>query len=118
MSPLFLLALLVDGRTVQIDAPAFVAPRAEALQALSLIRRAASQTPAGSRGKSAPRMQFGGGEPERKGLTRDNEPDEFFSTNMDDMSDEEKLKSPVVIGGLALLILPFIVGAIALQFYK
>lgn len=43
-------------------------------------------------------MQFGG-KPEREGLTRDNEPDEFFSTNMDDMSDEEKLKSPVVIGG-------------------
>ena len=44
-------------------------------------------------------MQFGGGKPERDGLTRDSEPDEFFATNMDDMSDEEKLKSPVVIGG-------------------
>ena len=43
-------------------------------------------------------MQFGG-KPEREGLTRDTEPDEFFATNMDDMSDEEKLKSPVVIGG-------------------
>ena len=39
-------------------------------------------------------MQFKG--PDKPGgLTRDNEPEEFFSTNMDDMSDEEKLKSPV-----------------------
>ena len=65
-----------------------------------------------------PRMQFGGGEPERRGLTRDTEPEEFFSTNMDDMTDAEKIRSPVVIGGLALLIGPFIIGAIALQFYR
>lgn len=64
-----------------------------------------------------PKMQLGG-KPEREGLTRENEPDEFFSTNMDDMSDAEKLKSPVVIGGLAILIAPFIVGAIALAFYR
>ena len=32
----------------------------------------------------------------------------------DDMSDEEKLKSPVVIGGVALIVAPFIVGCIAL----
>ena len=37
---------------------------------------------------------------------------------MDDMTDAEKIKSPVVIGGLALLIAPFIVGAIALAFYR
>ena len=37
---------------------------------------------------------------------------------MDSMTDEEKLKSPVVIGGLALLVAPFIVGAIALAFYR
>ena len=37
---------------------------------------------------------------------------------MDSMTDEEKFKSPVVIGGLALLIAPFIVGAIALAFYR
>ena len=63
-----------------------------------------------------PSMQFG--KPERDGLTRDNEPDEFFSTNMDSMTDEEKFKSPVVIGGLALLLAPFLVGAIALAFYR
>ena len=39
-------------------------------------------------------MQFGGGEP-GKGLTRENEPEEFFSTNMDDMSDAEKIKSKI-----------------------
>ena len=59
--------------------------------------RFAVSTPAAARALRAT-MQFGG-KPEREGLTRDNEPDEFFSTNMDDMSDEEKLKSPVVIGG-------------------
>ena len=58
------------------------------------------------------RAQFG--KPERDGLTRDNEPDEFFSTNMDSMSDEEKFKSPVVIGGVAIIVVPFIVGMIAL----
>ena len=62
-----------------------------------------------------PRMQFG--DPGQR-PTRDNEPEEFFKTNMDDMSDEEKLKSPVVIGGLALLVAPFIVGAIALAYYR
>ena len=65
-----------------------------------------------------PSMQFGGGEPERKGITRDSEPEEFFATNMDDMSDAEKLRSPVVIGGLIILIAPFLVGAIALAFYR
>ena len=65
-----------------------------------------------------PTMQFGGNKNEPKGLTRDAEPDQFFKTNMDDMSDAEKIKSPVVLGGLLLLIGPFIIGAIALQFYR
>ena len=59
-----------------------------------------------------PKMQFGGGPPsEQQGLSRENEPEEYFKTNMDDMTDAEKIKSPVVIGGLALLIGPFIIGA-------
>eukprot|EP00965_Chrysotila_dentata_P236748 6201511-Pleurochrysis_carterae.AAC.3 len=81
---------------------------------------------------SAPRCQFGGDE-EPKGLTRDAEPEDYFSTNMgvyfapqpqvkacsvaniaNKMSDAEKLKSPAVIGGVALLVLPFLVGLIAL----
>lgn len=66
----------------------------------------------------APRMQFGGGDDQPRGLSRDNEPEEFFSTNMDDMTDEEKLKSPTVIIGLSILILPFIVGMVALQYYR
>ena len=56
--------------------------------------------------RASPFMQFGGGKKpntEPKGLTRDNEPEEFFATNMDDMSDAEKIRSPVVIGGLVLL---------------
>ena len=57
--------------------------------------------------------------PSHNGLCRALPPvQEFFSTNMDSMTDEEKFKSPVVIGGLALLIAPFIVGAIALAFYR
>jgi hypothetical protein len=61
-------------------------------------------------------MQFG--EPEKSGLTRDNEPEEFFASSFDDMPDAEKIKSPAVIGGLVILIAPFIVGAIALAFYR
>ena len=34
------------------------------------------------------------------------------------MTDEEKIKSPGVIIGLAILILPFVAGIIALQFYR
>jgi hypothetical protein len=34
------------------------------------------------------------------------------------MTDAEKIKSPVVIGGLLILIAPFLVGAIALQVYR
>ena len=49
---------------------------------------------------SLPTMQFGGGgDKEPKGLSRDSEPDQFFATNMDDMSDAEKLKSPVLLLG-------------------
>ena len=55
--------------------------------------------------------QFGDGGPK---LTRDSEPEEFFSTNMDSMSDADKLKNPVVIGGVAILVLPFIVGLVVL----
>ena len=49
----------------------------------------------------------------RPKLTRDSEPEEFFSTNMDSMSDAEKLKNPVVIGGVAILVPFFLVGLVA-----
>ena len=84
----------------------------------SLLVQPRLAQPRGTLRAGVAKMQFGGGKPERQGLTRDSEPEEFFSTNMDDMSDAEKLKSPVVIGGLAILIAPFIVGAIALAFYR
>ena len=77
-----------------------------------------STPPAHSQNSSTPHVlrhsratQFGDGGPK---LTRDSEPDEFFSTNMDSMSDAEKLKNPVVIGGVAILVLPFIVGLVVL----
>ncbi len=57
-----------------------------------------------------------GGEPERKKLTRDSEPDEFFSTNTDKMSDEEKI--PIAIMGLVGISAPFIAGLIALYAAK
>ena len=56
--------------------------------------------------------------PERDGLTRDNEPDNYFETNFDKLSDAEKFKQPGVYIGLAILIVPFLVGAIALQVYR
>ena len=68
-------------------------------QASALLVQPRVTTPV-LRSRVTARMQFGG-KPEREGLTRDNEPEEFFATNMDDMSDEEKLKSPVVLGGAA-----------------
>mmetsp|Transcript_24988 Transcript_24988/g.68925 ORF Transcript_24988/g.68925 Transcript_24988/m.68925 type:complete len:106 (+) Transcript_24988:310-627(+) len=52
------------------------------------------------------------GEQERKALTRDSEPEEFFATNTDKMSDEEKI--PIALAGLAGISLPFIFGLIAL----
>jgi len=52
------------------------------------------------------------GEPERKALTRESEPEEFFSTNTDKMSDEEKL--PIALAGLAAISLPFLLGLVAL----
>lgn len=55
-------------------------------------------------------------DPERKKLTRENEPDEFFSTNTDKMSDEEKI--PIAIAGLVGISLPFILGLIALYSAK
>ena len=57
-----------------------------------------------------------GGEQERKKLTRDSEPDEFFSTNTDKMTDEEKI--PIAIMGLVGISAPFIAGLIALYAAK
>lgn len=57
-----------------------------------------------------------GGEQERKKLTRDSEPDDYFVTNTDKMSDEEKI--PIAIMGLVGISAPFILGLIALYAAK
>ena len=81
------------------SATAFVAPRSFAVQKVAPVK-----------------MGFGMGDEPPKKLTRDSEPDEFFATNMDKMSDEEKI--PVAIAGLAFISLPFIAGLIALYASK
>merc|ERR1712087_797351 len=84
-----------------------------ALQLVNGLHSVISTSPERMPRAAHARAQFGGNE-EQQGLTRDAEPDEYFSTNMDKMSDSEKLKSPVVIGGVAIIVLPFVVGMIAL----
>merc|ERR1740133_149691 len=90
---------------------------------LVLVAAAAAFAPSASlatRTLAAPaaplRMDDGDGnfgmEPERKALTRETEPDEFFQTDTDKMSDEEKI--PIALMGLAGISLPFILGMIAL----
>ena len=68
--------LVVLSLVCQLLAPAFGLQ----LTGGHLGARQASLTP---RLTTGPRLQFGG-EPERKGLTRDTEPEEFFKTNMGD----------------------------------
>lgn len=55
-------------------------------------------------------------EKERKALTRDSEPEDYFQTNTDKMSDEEKI--PIAVAGLVGISLPFILGLIALYAAK
>merc|ERR1719225_1688720 len=57
-------------------------------------------------------MGFGLGDEEPKTLTRENEPEDFFQTNTDKQTDEEKI--PIALAGLAGISLPFILGLIAL----
>mmetsp|Transcript_5642 Transcript_5642/g.8364 ORF Transcript_5642/g.8364 Transcript_5642/m.8364 type:complete len:104 (-) Transcript_5642:256-567(-) len=61
-------------------------------------------------------MGFGMGDEEPKKLTRENEPDEYFSSKLDEMSDGEKI--PIALMGLAGVSLPFIAGLIALYASK
>jgi len=58
------------------------------------------------------KMGFGMPDDDTKPLTRENEPDEFFSSKMDKMDDGEKIN--VALLGLAGISLPFIAGLIAL----
>ena len=67
--------------------------------------------------KTIVNMGFGLNDEEQpKKLTRENEPEEYFSSEMDQMSDAEKL--PIALGGLAFVSLPFIAGLIALYSSK
>ena len=59
---------------------------------------------------------FGEDENAPKSLSRDNEPEEYFSSKMDEMSDGEKL--PIALAGLAGISLPFIFGLIFLYASK
>lgn len=65
---------------------------------------------------SALHMGFGAPDPDQKKLTRENEPDDYFKTNTDKMSDAEKI--PIAIAGLVGISLPFIAGLIALYSAK
>mmetsp|Transcript_25490 Transcript_25490/g.31403 ORF Transcript_25490/g.31403 Transcript_25490/m.31403 type:complete len:136 (+) Transcript_25490:45-452(+) len=61
-------------------------------------------------------MGFGMPDEDVKPLTRENEPEEYFSTNLDKMSDNEKI--PIAIGGFLFISLPFVAGMIALYASK
>jgi hypothetical protein len=83
----------------------------------SMTRRVAVRSSSSSSSSSSPlNMGFGAPDPDQKRMTRDNEPDEYFVTNTDKMSDEEKL--PIAIMGLVGISLPFILGLIALYAAK
>ena len=98
-----LLATLLDALLSEASVGAF-AP------ATSVSRRPAVSSP------TTPLHMFGEEGEEPKKLTRDSEPEEYFSSNMDKMSDGEKL--PVALAGLAFVSLPFIAGLIALYAAK
>mmetsp|Transcript_93596 Transcript_93596/g.165622 ORF Transcript_93596/g.165622 Transcript_93596/m.165622 type:complete len:161 (-) Transcript_93596:28-510(-) len=51
-------------------------------------------------------------------LTEDNEPDEYFKSDFESMSDADKLKDPLIQGIIVLIVLPFILGLIALFYYQ
>ena len=83
----------------------------------SMTRRVAVRSSSSSSSSSSPlNMGFGAPDPDQKRMTRENEPDEYFVTNTDKMSDEEKL--PIAIMGLVGISLPFILGLIALYAAK
>jgi len=65
------------------------------------------------RRKSPPlRMVFGGNDPDPKKITREDEPEEYFASDFESASVEEKLKDPLVIIGIASIFFPFVLLAI------
>ena len=67
-------------------------------------------------GQKKTRVNLNIGDQERTQLTRDSEPEDFFQTNTDKMTDQEKL--PIAIAGVAFICVPFIAGLIALYSAK
>ena len=139
MTPNFRAFSEICSMVLRVLLSLLVLASASALQLQPMVRVAAVGA-SSLRVPAAPRCQFGQKKPdsEQKGISRDSEPEEFFKSDWgarsrphmiahrpmtahhawaacaDDLSDAEKLKSPVVIGGIALIVGPFIIGAIAL----
>ena len=114
-SLLILLAIVAAMTTAFSPSSSKVSRRVQSISSSSssYVRTSLSDHIVGRRSTS---LNIDLGEPEREKLTRDTEPDEFFSTNTDKMSDSEKL--PIAIAGLVGISLPFILGLIALYAAK
>ena len=102
----FLVLLLAIIATVS----AFSPPASSTTSNHRVVRRSASTS------LSLLQMGFGAPDPNQKKMTRENEPEDYFKTNTDKMTDEEKL--PIAIAGLVGISLPFIAGLIALYASK
>ena len=116
MRSLFILLAIVAAMTTAFSpSSSTVSRRVQSISSSSssYVRTSLSDHIVGRRSTS---LNIDLGEPEREKLTRDTEPDEFFSTNTDKMSDSEKL--PIAIAGLVGISLPFILGLIALYAAK
>mmetsp|Transcript_1747 Transcript_1747/g.2514 ORF Transcript_1747/g.2514 Transcript_1747/m.2514 type:complete len:108 (+) Transcript_1747:184-507(+) len=104
----------ISASTLLLTIFVAVASYTNAFAPSSTLNRIPAATTASS--TTSIHMGFGMPDEETKSLTRENEPDEYFSTNMDKMSDAEKL--PVAIGGFVVICLPFVAGLIALYAAK
>ncbi|GMH56711.1 hypothetical protein TrLO_g4280 [Triparma laevis f. longispina] len=100
MTPLRFLAIIC---AITVSTHAFTAPKA-------FVQRATTKS------SRTTKLYIFGEDEDAPKLTRDNEPEEFFSSKMDEMSDGEKL--PIALVGLAGISLPFIAGLIFLYASK
>ncbi|KAL3763515.1 hypothetical protein ACHAWU_009199 [Discostella pseudostelligera] len=82
----------------------------------TILTSSSTMTSPSSSAASPLLMGFGAPDPNQKKLTRENEPDDYFRTNTDKMTDQEKI--PIAIAGLVGISLPFIAGLIALYAAK
>mmetsp|Transcript_24449 Transcript_24449/g.28167 ORF Transcript_24449/g.28167 Transcript_24449/m.28167 type:complete len:110 (-) Transcript_24449:397-726(-) len=109
MNVFFALVSILCFATISAFAPS---SNVQVPRKFSITDRPSFHTPRSSRIN----MGFGQPDEDSKPITRDNEPEEFFQTDTDKMSDAEKL--PIALGGLAAISLPFILGMIALYAAK